>query len=166
MKIINRLLILILSFCWLNSLQAYHSNAASYIDERITVEGTVDRYLFRNPHVVVYFNVTDDSGETVRWMSEGAAATGLRLAGWDEDTLSKGEIIRITGRAGRNNKPMMSLSDVAKIDASTGAVIANINLERTVIVPNDPTSPDFSYPATRADGTVNLTGVWTQWRRV
>jgi len=145
-----------------SSVQAHHSNAASYIDEIITVEGTVDQYLFRNPHVVVYFNVTNEVGETVRWMSEGAAATGLRLAGWNEDTLLKGDLIRITGKAGRNNKPMISLSDVSKIDPATGAQISNINLERSVIAPADPDSEDFSYPATRENGIVNLTGIWTQ----
>lgn len=155
-------LLFIFSALFLHSAQAHHSNAASYINEIITVEGTVDRYVFRNPHIVVYLNVTDDSGKTVRWMSEGAAATGLRLAGWTGDTLSKGDLIRITGKAGRNNKPMVSLSEVSKIDSATGAVITNINLKRDIIAPADPDSPDFSYPAARANGTVNLTGIWTQ----
>lgn len=122
----------------------------------------VDRYLFRNPHVVVYFNVVDESEETVRWMSEGAAATGLRLAGWDNTTLTKGDAIRITCHVGRNNKPMVSLSKLEKIDSDTGAIISSVNLERSVIAPSDPDSEDFSYPDKRSDGTVNLTGIWTQ----
>ena len=131
-------------FLLLNPAQAHHSWTASYTDEYISVEGTVDRYLFKNPHVVVYLNVTNDSGETTRWMSEGAAATGLRLAAWDEDTLTEGEYIRITGRAGRNGRPMVSLGEVARVDRQTGAAV-NINLERAVVYANDPDHPCLLY---------------------
>lgn len=159
MKLIHIALLTVLLAC--NSALAHHSWTASYTDDYITVEGTVDRYLFRNPHVVVYLNVTDDSGETTRWMSEGAAATGLRLAGWDDDTLSEGEYIRIRGREGRNGRSMVSLGSVSRIDSRTGAAI-DINLERAVVAANDPNHPDFSYPELRPDGTINMSGIWTQ----
>ncbi len=86
-------------------------------------------------------------------MPEGAAATGLRLAGWDENTFYTGDLIRVTGRAGRNSKPMVSLWEVSKIDDDTGTTISNINLERSVIAPADSNSPDFSFPETRPDSS-------------
>lgn len=142
---------------------AHHSNAASYTKETNTIEGYVDRYLFRNPHVIVYTNVTDaETGQTTRWMSEGPAATGLRLAGWDKTTLAVGDYIRISGNAGRNNRPMVSLREVSRIDPATGAVISDVDLERRVIEPDDPSSPDFSYPEATAGGLPNLTGIWVQ----
>ncbi|MDB4512327.1 DUF6152 family protein, partial [Arenicella sp.] len=145
------------------SAQAHHSNAASFTQTPITVEGVVDRYLFRNPHVVVYFNVTDDdTGEVVRWMSEGPAATGLRLAGWDRDTLSEGDLIQITGNSGINDRPMVDLKGVKILDPDTGAVVHEVNERRRQTVPDDPDSEDFAYPATREDGSVNLTGLWVQ----
>ena len=44
--------------------QAYghHSFAASFTDEKIMREGVVERYVFRNPHVLLYIEATDDSG--------------------------------------------------------------------------------------------------------
>jgi hypothetical protein len=145
-----------------NSAWAHHSWTASYTTDIITVEGYVDRYVFRNPHVITYLNVTyEKTGKTTRWMSEGAAATGLRLAAWDENTLAKGDHIRITGKAGRNNRPMVSLAEVSKLDPETGAAI-KINLNRRVLVPDDPSSPDFAFPAKNEDGLVNMTGIWTQ----
>ncbi len=146
-----------------DSVEAHHSNAASYTKEPATIEGYVDAYLFKNPHVVVYVNVTDEaSGETTRWMSEGPAATGLRLAGWDENTLAKGDYIRISGEAGRNNRPMVSLKQVFRKDPKTGAVIEQINQQRRSVVPADPNSADFSNPEKTPGGLPNLNGIWVQ----
>lgn len=145
-----------------HSAQAHHSWTASYTEEIIAVEGYVERYLFKNPHVIIYLSVKNDAtGETTRWMSEGAAATGLRLAAWDEDTLAVGEYIRITGKAGRSNRPMVSLANVEKVDPQTGVAI-NIDLNRRVLVPDDPDSPDFTFPEKNEAGLVNMMGIWTQ----
>lgn len=158
-----RFTVLVLVTLGFSVADAHHSNAASYINEPKTIEGYVDKYLFRNPHVIVYTNVKDaETGEITRWMSEGPAATGLRLAGWDEDTLAEGDYIRISGKAGRNDRPMVSLSSVTRLDAQTGAVISDVNLRRRVIEPDDPISPDFSYPETTEGGFPRLTGIWTQ----
>jgi hypothetical protein len=146
-----------------NSAQAHHSNQASFTKTPITVEGYVERLVFRNPHVVLYFNVTDkETNETVKWMAEGPAATGLRLAGWDDDTLKKGEYVRITGNAGRNNRPMVDLKNVEKVDPKTGAVILKINEHRQSTTPADPNSEDFKFPEKTANGLPNLTALWVQ----
>jgi hypothetical protein len=146
-----------------SSAHAHHSFAAGFTKEKITIEGYVDKFLFKNPHVAVYVNVTDkDSGEVTKWLVEGPAATGLRLAGWDKDTLNVGDFIRFTGDAGRDGRPMVSLQDVAKIDPNTGAFIQDIGIERHIVTPADPKSKDFHYPKTLENGLPNLNGIWVQ----
>lgn len=145
------------------SAQAHHAWPTSYTEEIITVEGTIERYIFRNPHVVFYINVEDEeSGEMTRWMAEQSAATGLRLAGWDESTLSAGDYIRVTGLAGRNNRPMIHGREILRVDEPTGAVVQEVSITRRGIEPADPDSEDFNYPETFENGWVNLTGVWVQ----
>jgi hypothetical protein len=78
---------------------AHHSFAATFSDQIITVEGTVERLKYSNPHVIVYFNVNDENGEETQWLAEGGSATTLRRNGWNKDTLIKGDYIRITGES-------------------------------------------------------------------
>lgn len=138
--------------------QAHHSFSATFTDEVITVEGVVEKMRFANPHVIVYFNVTDENGEQTQWMSEGGSATRMRATGWSSDTLAEGDYIRITGHATRNGSPMISMTlgdSVQIVDPNTGAVVGILGQETI-----EPVVADNSLPLVRADGLPNLTGVW------
>lgn len=135
---------------------AHHSFSASFTDEVITVEGVVDEYKFANPHVVVYFNVTDDDGEVTRWMTEGLAATLLRRQGWSRDSISKGDTIRVSGNSSRNGSPMVSTDSLEFIDPATGNVTGtpagDVVASKAVTI----------LPMTLADGRPSLDGAWTR----
>ena len=154
---------LFLSFLFFsNQSIAHHSFAASFTENIIQTEGVVSRYVFRNPHVVIYLDVTDDAGDEVRWMVEGGAATSLRESGWSNQTIQRGETLRITGRAGRDNRPMIQMGTVEVIDPDTRVVLRNPSVERGfgesyagVVSP---------IPLTLADSRPNLTGAWVQGR--
>jgi len=139
---------------------AHHSFAASFTEEEIQTEGVVDRYVFRNPHVIIYLNVTNESGEVVRWMVEGGAATGLRKQGWSNTTIKTGEYLRVTGRAGRGGRPMINMGVVEVLDPETRVVLRTPNLAR------GPGRQEYelvaSIPLTLADGQPNLSGAWVQ----
>ena len=105
---------------------AHHSFAATFSEEIITVEGTVERFKYSNPHVIVYFNVIDEEGKETQWLAEGGSATSMRNQGWDRDTLSEGDYIRITGPSTRNGSPMVSMQEddsVTFVDPATGEVV-------------------------------------------
>ena len=88
---------------------AHHSFAATFSEKIIVVEGQVERFKYSNPHVIVYFNVTGENGKETQWLAEGGSATSMRNKGWDRDTLSEGDYIRVTGEATRNGSPMISM---------------------------------------------------------
>jgi len=136
--------------------QAHHSFAATFTDETITVEGTVERMSFTNPHVQIFFNVTDENGQVTEWRSEGGAANGKRRQGWDANSVVEGDTIRITGNSTRNGSPMVSMGDIYFVDPQSGAVIGS---------PDDGESNEevaASIPMQLADGRPNLTGSWTR----
>jgi len=141
---------------------AHHSFAASFIDEEIVREGVVNRYVFKNPHVLIYMTVTDDNGDETEWMVEGSAATSLRSAGWTNTSLQPGEHLRITGRAGRDNKPMISMGNVEVLDANTRAVLRNPAVRG---FPAEQSSDNIlSIPLLLADGRPNLSAAWGRAR--
>ena len=96
---------------------AHHSFAASFTTDEIVREGVVSRYVFRNPHVIIFMSVENESGEQAEWMAEGSAATSLRRAGWSADTIQPGELVRISGNAGRDGKLMISMEHVEVLDS-------------------------------------------------
>ena len=58
---------------------AHHSFQATFQSEEfVTVAGEVTDFRFRNPHVIIYLDVTNDDGTVTNWMAEGSAATGCR----------------------------------------------------------------------------------------
>jgi len=65
---------------------AHHSFAASFIKKEIVKEGVVDRYVFRNPHVIVYMMV--------------AIQMVKKPSGW-----SKALLLPHSGRQGGQTKP-------------------------------------------------------------
>ena len=144
------------------AVHAHHSFAASFTDERIMREGVVERYVFKNPHVLLYVDVTDDVGNSETWMVEGGSATGLRRAGWSADTLSIGDLVRINGRAGRNNRPMISMESVAVLNPESRVELHDLPLDN--FAEGTESAEILSLPLTLDDGLPNLTGTWGRGR--
>lgn len=76
-----------------------HHSAAGYDrnpDNLVKLEGVVVEFRWRNPHVVLVWDVTDDSGEVVRWRGELASPTSMRgRAGMSRDTLKPGDRVEV-----------------------------------------------------------------------
>lgn len=141
---------------------AHHSFAASFTNDEIIREGVVNRYIFRNPHVLLFMDVADENGAQTEWMVEGSAATSLRNAGWSGETIQPGELVRITGNSGRNGKAMISMENVEVLDPDTRTVLRNPALRRD---PSQVVAAEIvSIPMHLPDGRPNLTGAWVQGR--
>ena len=46
-----------------STLLAHHSPAAFKLDSQVTIEGTVSRFDWTNPHVYIYLDTTSVTGE-------------------------------------------------------------------------------------------------------
>lgn len=82
---------------------AHHSFAATYfVDQEVTVEGTLTQFLYRNPHSFIKVESKDDKGETVVWSVEWGGGAQLTQEHVTRDTLKPGDHVIITGNPGRN----------------------------------------------------------------
>jgi hypothetical protein len=80
-----------------------HHSAAMYDDhKKVTVQGTVTKFEWSNPHVYVYLEQTTDSGQRVTWEVECSPPSILRRLGWTQDTLHSGDVITISGKPARD----------------------------------------------------------------
>ena len=82
---------------------AHHSFAATYyVDEVITVKGTVTEFLYRNPHSFLKVQAPDDKGQMQTWAIEWAGGVQLSQSNVTRDTLKPGDQVVVTGNPGRN----------------------------------------------------------------
>jgi hypothetical protein len=87
------------------SAYAHHSFAATYFeDKRVTIEGELVQFLFRNPHSFVQVEAKDPkTGETVRWAVEWGGGGQLGSQGVTRETLKAGEHVIVVGNPGRTD---------------------------------------------------------------
>ena len=73
-------------------LPAHHGRGNTYNSEEIvTLEGTVTELAWRNPHVVLYMDVTDENGEVANWGLESMNVSSLARRGFSRNTLRVGQ---------------------------------------------------------------------------
>ena len=77
---------------------AHHSFAAEYDRARtITVNGTVDRLEWTNPHARLYVKGKDETGKEQVWDFELGPPNGLMRNGWSRNSLKQGDKVAVEG---------------------------------------------------------------------
>ena len=97
-----------------------HHSRAEYGNQDKKMEGTVVEYRWRNPHVIVFWDVKDDSGKVVHWTGEMAAITSMMRDGMTKDSLKTGDKISITVRPSKAGTPDSVIREILKSD---GAIV-------------------------------------------
>lgn len=81
---------------------AHHSDVAY---ERTAIElktATIVKIAWINPHAVVSCDVKDDSGKVLRWTLEMGSPSAMALVGWNRNSLSPGDVVKIDVNPARN----------------------------------------------------------------
>ena len=76
---------------------AHHGTAAYDLSKTVTVKGKITKFNFINPHVQVFFEVTDEKGAAEPWQAELTSPNHLIRVGWSKETLKSGDDVTITG---------------------------------------------------------------------
>ena len=99
---------------------AHHGAAAYDRSVTLTLKATVTEFIFRNPHIIISFDVADDQGKVVHWSAEGGSPAGLARRGWTWKTMKAGDQITVVGNPARG----MEGKDT-RVMALTRVVLAN-----------------------------------------
>ncbi len=82
---------------------AHHTIAEIYDENQtITIEGSVDRLFYGNPHAYVHLAVEGERGGTRTWAVELDDTAKLSQQGLSRETLQPGDRISVCGNPGRD----------------------------------------------------------------
>lgn len=98
-------LLLLLSLVVLLPAEAHHSQAPFFDQSRdIEIEGVVRMFDYRNPHAILYVDVTNDDGSVDTWTLQFASLAVLIRAGITPDIVKPGDRIKAVGHPAWNEQ--------------------------------------------------------------
>ena len=98
---------------------AHHSDVAY---QRTAIElktVTIVKVAWINPHAVITCDIKDDAGNLSRWTLEMGSPSAMARVGWDKNSLSAGDIVKIDVNPAKNGTKFGRLLRVTRPDGKT-----------------------------------------------
>lgn len=107
---------------------AHHGNASYATDKRVTLKGTVTRWLYASPHLLLMLDVKDENGEVTHWVLESQSPTVMYPSGYRKDTFKPGDEVTVTASQAKNGKPVGRIVEVTTANGTKlGGLPAGVN---------------------------------------
>ena len=108
-----------------------HHGSAAYEENLTTLRGTVTKFEFINPHVLIYVDVPDTEGYVEHWIAELFSNNRLsRVPGWSRNTLKLGDAVILAGQRAKNGALVMDMQGKASsLRRASGEEIALVRAE-------------------------------------
>lgn len=111
----------------------HHSAFAFDTERTIVVSGTVTEWFWANPHCLLKFDVTTDSGDIVQWVTETQAPANMIDAGWRKNDLRPGDEVTVTVQPARNGNPV---GRIVRVEFADGRIL-DVSQDRTGALGNE-----------------------------
>jgi len=99
---------------------AHHSFAAEFDSSQpLTLEGTVTKWEWINPHSWINLDVTAADGSVEKWRIEGGAPNALLRRGWTKNSLPPGTELIIEGFRAKDGSMRASGRDIKFPDGTS-----------------------------------------------
>ena len=95
---------------------SHHSHAMFDHAARVTINGTVTEFVYRNPHGFLYVDVKNDNGETVNYWVEMSNLTNMVLRGIGRTTFKPGDRITVNLHPLKDGRPGGSYVTITAAD--------------------------------------------------
>jgi len=96
---------------------AHHGLARFDTTHMVTMQGTITRFDWINPHAYVYADIPDQHGKPANWMLECGSLGMLSRFGWSPDAVKRGDKVTVHGFVAKDGSAYMALQ---KIDLPNG----------------------------------------------
>jgi hypothetical protein len=117
----KKLLVLVVILAVAAPVLAHHGRGATYdMKKQVTLKGVVTEVSWRNPHVLIWMDVKDESGKVTNWGFENSNVSSLAREGYNRNTLRVGQEITAVVNPGSNGAPV---GIVVRVVLADGKVI-------------------------------------------
>ena len=121
--LVKYLVIFIMVIAFIAPVSSHHSDAGLDMDSLVTFEGIVTEFSWRNPHVYLTVETTNESNERTEWtLQTGSIITRTRM-GWASESFLVGDNVTVRGHPARDGRPYLLLDS---IEQEGGAVLATV----------------------------------------
>lgn len=98
------------------SVQAHHGTNLYDMQKPVVLKGTITKFEWGNPHNQIFFDVTDDKGNVVHWVTSTEPPTVMSEKGWTRKSLNPGDQVTVCAFAAKNGAPVGNLEKVVLSD--------------------------------------------------
>ena len=85
---------------------AHHGTTGYDSTAIVTVEGTVTKYVWSNPHIIVFMDAPDEKGQVEHWVIELAAPLMMQRFGWSKTAMKPGDHLVAKVHPAKNGAPV------------------------------------------------------------
>jgi len=148
------------SFFYLALLQSFqalghHSRSGFLLDETIEIEGTITEITWRNPHVYLVINSTEQGSQSEEWTLESHSVSGLERNGWSRDALKLGDHVVVVANPSRTQGIRLALLDSVRRDDETFLY----SFQQAVL----PTDQRDDSESVTLEPSTDFSGTWTRY---
>ena len=90
-------------------LSAHHGTTAFEMGKPTVVKGTVTKFEFINPHILIYLDAAGEKGEAEHWIAESSSNNHLSRGGYNKNSLKVGDQVIVTGHRAKNGAYTLEL---------------------------------------------------------
>jgi hypothetical protein len=91
---------------------AHHSMSMYDRSHDTSFKATITEFNWSNPHTQIIFTVTDEHGNSQKWVAEGPGPNRLANRGWSKESLKPGDEVTIVGNCNKDGSPTMRFEKV------------------------------------------------------
>jgi hypothetical protein len=97
-----------------------HHGSSAYSDKPVTLkEVTVTKFVWANPHSILYFDAKGEDGKLAHWAAEAGSPSALGLIGWNKNSFRSGDVVTVHMYQAKTGNPVGRLSRVVLADGTT-----------------------------------------------
>ncbi len=106
---------------------AHHSTAGMDSKKELSLRGVVAEYVWRNPHVIVMWDVKDETGQVVRWVGQLSSPTTMIQSGMTRNSLKIGDEVVIGVNPSKTGEPQCVIRTIK--DAAGKVILQRLTPE-------------------------------------
>jgi hypothetical protein len=100
------------------TLSAHHSTVAYSEKTTVLKNATITKVLWANPHIILTFNVKENSGAVTVWSAESGSPGSVERVGWNRNSVKAGDKVTMEVYPARNGAHVGRLKKVILPDGS------------------------------------------------